>query len=503
MSKRISTVTSSNLKASSRTPTPCSETDVIEESIVRLPSPKEMAFETPENILSEKLPFVSSAEGEKSVEVQDSKAGKGKANALKRRMQNAKEFGDELEKSQSFEEDSDVSEEKPVTPVLSNGSASKASIVSKKETSCEESKMHLMMHMEIFHVKCFQMQLFCGTCCRGESQHGLMTELNEQEPIKCLIADAEMEDDAEIPEEIVTISSKTAKPLELSHALNDVRSDKRVTSARVGRLRPLRKLSNDVKFEDDSEVLEEIMDISPKAAKPVELSPVSNDVRSNKRIASARVGKLRPLKELTNDVELENDAEILEEIMDISPKTAKPVELSPVSKGVKSNKRVASAKGSKLRPLKKLPNRVKFEDNSEIIEEIMDISPKATKPLALSPVSNDARSNKRVASARVGRLRPLRKLANDVELEDDAEIFEEIMDISPKAAKPVELSPVSNDVKSNKRIASARVGRLRPLKELSNDVEVEEDTEIPEEIVNISSKTAKSLELSHVSKGVS
>lgn len=56
--------------------------------------------------------------------------------------------------------------------------------------------------------------------------------------------------------------------------------------------------------------------------------------------------------------------------------------------GVKSNKRVASAKGSKLRPLKKLPNRVKFEDNSEIIEEIMDISPKATKPLALSPVSN-------------------------------------------------------------------------------------------------------------------
>jgi len=79
---------------------------------------------------------------------------------------------------------------------------------------------HLMMHMEIFHVKCFQMQLFCGTCCRGESQHGLMTELNEQEPIKCLIADAEMEDDAEIPEEIVTISSKTAKPLELSHALN-------------------------------------------------------------------------------------------------------------------------------------------------------------------------------------------------------------------------------------------------------------------------------------------
>jgi len=36
-------------------------------------------------------------------------------------MQNAKEFGDELEKSQSFEEDSDVSEEKPVAPVLSNG----------------------------------------------------------------------------------------------------------------------------------------------------------------------------------------------------------------------------------------------------------------------------------------------------------------------------------------------------------------------------------------------
>jgi len=33
-------------------------------------------------------------------------------------------------------------------------------------------------------------------------------------------------------------------------------------------------------------------------------------------------------------VELENDAEILEEIMDISPKTAKPVELSPVSKGI-------------------------------------------------------------------------------------------------------------------------------------------------------------------------
>jgi len=42
-------------------------------------------------------------------------------NALKRRMQNAKEFGDELEKSQSFEEVSDVSEEKPVTPVLPNG----------------------------------------------------------------------------------------------------------------------------------------------------------------------------------------------------------------------------------------------------------------------------------------------------------------------------------------------------------------------------------------------
>jgi len=60
MSERISTVTSSNLKASSRTPTPCSETDVIEESIVGLPSPKEMAFETPENILFEKLPFVSS-----------------------------------------------------------------------------------------------------------------------------------------------------------------------------------------------------------------------------------------------------------------------------------------------------------------------------------------------------------------------------------------------------------------------------------------------------------
>jgi len=59
---------------------------------------------------------------------------------------------------------------------------------------------------------------------------------------------------------------------------SDVRSDKRVTSARVGRLRPLRKLSNDVKFEDDSEVLEEIMDISPKAAKPVELSPVSNGI---------------------------------------------------------------------------------------------------------------------------------------------------------------------------------------------------------------------------------
>jgi len=59
------------------------------------------------------------------------------------------------------------------------------------------------------------------------------------------------------------------------------------------------------------------------------------------------------------------------------------------------------------------------------------------------------------------------------------------------------------DVRINKRVASARVGRPRPLKELSNDVEVEEDAEIPEEIVNISSKTAKSLELSHVSKGMS
>jgi len=59
---------------------------------------------------------------------------------------------------------------------------------------------------------------------------------------------------------------------------------------------------------------------------------------------------------------------------------------------------------------------------------------------------SDARSDKRVTSARVGRLRPLRKLANDVELEDDAEIFEKIMDISPKAAKPVELSPVSNGI---------------------------------------------------------
>jgi len=56
--------------------------------------------------------------------------------------------------------------------------------------------------------------------------------------------------------------------------------------------------------------------------------------------------------------------------------------------GVKSNKRVASARVGKLRPLKKLPNHVKFEDDSEIIEEIMDISPKATKPLELSPVSN-------------------------------------------------------------------------------------------------------------------
>jgi len=59
---------------------------------------------------------------------------------------------------------------------------------------------------------------------------------------------------------------------------------------------------------------------------------------------------------------------------------------------------------------------------------------------------SDARSNKRVASARVGRLRPLRKLSNDVKLEDDSEILEEIMDISPKAAKPVELSPVSNGI---------------------------------------------------------